>query len=77
MRAIKECITGYLDTHSGPADIAKFYQKASDYFQELKKEHKERFTGSFPVFQAGEKNNVISETCFIAGTLRSVKEGLS
>ena len=55
----------------------RFYQKALGYFEELKKEHKEKFACSLPLFQAGEKNNVISETCFIAGTLRCIVEGLT
>ena len=43
----------------------------------LKKQHKSLFSCSFPVFQAGEKNNVISEKCFISGTLRCLVKGLT
>ena len=55
----------------------KFYSKAMDYLDEVKAKYEGKFVSTIPVFQAGEACNVISETCFITGTIRSFVKGLS
>ena len=48
-----------------------------EYLDELKKEKEGQFICTLPVFQSGERFNVISDTCFISGTIRSFVEGLN
>ena len=55
----------------------KFYMRAMDYLDELKLKLKNEFSCSMPVFKSGEAPNVISETCYIAGSIRSFVKGLN
>ena len=55
----------------------RFYERAMEYLDELKKEKEGQFICTLPVFQSGERFNVISDTCFISGTIRSFVEGLN
>ena len=55
----------------------KFYQRALDYLDALKEEKKGKFVCTLPIFKAGERFNVISESCFVSGSIRSFEEGLN
>ena len=55
----------------------RFYQRAVDYLDALKEEKKGQFVCTLPILQSGERFNVISESCFISGSIRSFVEGLN
>jgi metal-dependent amidase/aminoacylase/carboxypeptidase family protein len=54
----------------------KFYQRALDYLDALKQEKEGKFVCTLPILKVGERFNVISDTCFISGSIRSFEEGL-
>lgn len=55
----------------------KFYERAMEYLDALMLEKKGAFVCTLPVFQGGERFNVISESCVIKGTIRSFEKGLN
>ena len=55
----------------------KFYQRALDYLDALKVEKDQKVVCTLPIFQAGERFNVISEACKIEGSIRSLIPGLN
>lgn len=52
------------------------YQQIKDYIEELRKTKSDVLVSTFPVLQAGERYNVISSSCYLEGTVRSLEEGL-
>ena len=52
------------------------YQKIKNYLDELKLLKKDLFVSTFPIFQAGERFNVISESAYMEGSIRSFENGL-
>ena len=59
-----------------PAAV-NFYQKALEYLDKIAAENNGNFVCTLPVFQGGERCNVISESVFISGTIRSLIPGLA
>ena len=48
-----------------------------DYLDGLLKQKPDAFVCTLPIFQVGERFNVISERAFISGSIRSFEEGLN